>query len=80
MINPILEIQKQSRLFNEPPQPKTSIRDQFELIEDSVTMIAAEMRRLENRIVLLRESISDALTTASKNPKQRDAIDRQEGK
>ena len=57
MINPILEIQKQSRLFNEPPQPKTSIRDQFELIEDSLRAVSAEIRRLENRMAILRYEI-----------------------
>ena len=50
-------IKKSSRMFQEPPQPKPSVRDQFELIEDSMGAIVAEMRRLENRIVILRAQI-----------------------
>lgn len=56
-INPILEVRKQSRLFNEPLPPKPTVGDQFELIVDSVQAIASEVRRLENRIVVLRAQI-----------------------
>ena len=50
-------IKKSSRMFQEPQQPKPSVRDQFELIEDSMGAIVAEMRRLEHRLILLRNEI-----------------------
>lgn len=60
MINVIQEISQQSRLFSEPPEPKPSIKDQFELVADSVQAIASEVRRLENRLALLRHEVEKA--------------------
>lgn len=60
MINVIHEIKTQSRMFSEPPEPKPSIKDQFELVNDSMQTIVHEMRRLENRMALLRCDIEKA--------------------
>ena len=59
LIDVIKEIATCSRMFNEPPQPKPSIRDQFELIEDSIRAVSGELRRLEHRMILLRNQIEN---------------------
>lgn len=68
-VSQILEgVRQQSRLFNEPEQPKPTYKphaaDFDELIEEMNEM-SLNMRRLENRLVLLRAKV-EGLETIQK--------------
>lgn len=47
-------------MFNEPPSLPLTLKDQFELVNDSMQVVVAEMRRLENRMALLRHEVEKA--------------------